>query len=177
MGFNEVPDQRYTVTCANCGSETMEVREIYSEIPRFGRMVIISMLCPKCGYRVNDSVSLESKGPKRIEFRVTRPEDLSARLIRSHSSHIKIPELGLELKPGPKSEAFITNVEGLLERFLQVVEQLGSTSGDDERERIERSIRKIRKAMQGEKPFTLIVEDEMGNSAVIPAEQFDPSDA
>ena len=174
MGFNEVPDQQYTVTCANCGRETMEVKEIYSEIPRFGRMVIISMLCPKCGYRVNDSVSLENKGPKKIEFRVTCPEDLSARLIRSNSSLIVIPEFGLELKPGPKSEAFITNVEGVLERFLQVVEQLESISCDDEKERIGASIREIRKAMQGETPFTLIVEDEMGNSAVIPAEKFEP---
>jgi zinc finger protein len=173
MGRNEVPDQAYTVTCANCGRETMEVKEIYSEIPRFGRMVIVSMLCPKCGYRLNDSISLESKGPNKIEFRVACPEDLSTRLIRSNSSHITIPEFGLELKPGPKSEAFITNVEGLLERFLQVVEQLERISGDDEKGRIAASAQAIRKAMQGEMPFTLIVEDEMGNSAVIPAEKFD----
>lgn len=174
MGLNEVPDRRYTVTCANCGRQTMEVKEIYSDIPRFGRMVIVSMLCPKCGYRLNDSVSLESKGPKKIEFRVNRQEDLSARLIRSHSSLIVVPELGLELKPGPKSEAFITNIEGLLDRFLQVVEQLESTSCDDEKSRIRASLRKIRRAMQGKVPFTLIVEDEMGNSAVIPPGKLEP---
>lgn len=174
MGFKEVPDQRYTVTCANCGRETMEVREIYSEIPRFGRMAIVSMLCTRCGYRVNDSVSLESKAPAKISFRVTCPGDLSARLIRSNSSRVSIPELGLELKPGPRSEAFITNIEGLLERFLQVAEQLESASDDDEKGRIRASLRKIRKAMQGETPFTLILEDDMGNSAVIPPGESPP---
>lgn len=148
----------------------MEVREIYSEIPRFGRMVIISMLCLKCGYRLNDSVSLESRGPKRVEFRVACPKDLSARLIRSNSSLIVIPELGLELKPGPKSEAFITNIEGLLDRFLQVVEQLYGISGGDEKVRARTSLKKIRRAMDGKLPFTVIVEDEMGNSAIIPAD-------
>jgi len=169
MGTDELPGRSYTVTCANCGRETMEVKEIYSEIPRFGKMVIVSMLCPKCGYRVSDSISLENKGPKRIEFAVKPPNDLSARLIRSHSSLIAIPELGLGLKPGPKSEAFITNIEGLLDRFLQVVEQLESTSAGAEKKRIALLLGKIRQAMKGELPFTLVIEDEMGNSAVIPA--------
>jgi zinc finger protein len=173
MGPSEVPDQLYTVTCANCGKESLEVREVYSEIPRFGRMAIVSMLCQACGYRVNDSISLECKGPKKIEFRVTRPQDLSARVIRSNSSFIAIPELGLELKPGPKSEAFITNVEGILDRFLQIAEQLESTSCDDERRHIRSSLRKLRRAIQGKMPFTLIVEDELGNSAVIPSDKFE----
>jgi len=166
--------QRYTVTCASCGRDTLEVREIYSEIPRFGRMVMVSMLCSRCGYRVNDSVSLEGKGPRRIEFKVLGPSDLSARLIRSQTSHITVPELGLELKPGPRSEAFITNVEGLLERFLQVAEQLESTSGRGKGKKTEASSHRIRRAMDGGMPFTVIVDDDMGNSAVIPADQFDP---
>jgi zinc finger protein len=134
-------------------------------------MVIVSMLCLKCGYRLNDSVSLESRGPKRIDFRVTCPDDLSARLIRSNSSLIVIPELGLELKPGPKSEAFITNIEGLLDRFLQVVEQLDGISRGEEKIRAGASIKKIRRAMGGKLPFTVIIDDEMGNSAIIPADQ------
>lgn len=174
MAGDENPEQRYTVTCASCGKETLEVREIYSEIPRFGRMVIVSMLCSRCGYRLNDSVSLESKGPKRIEFKVLRPADLSARLIRSQTSYVTVPELGLELKPGPRSEAFITNVEGLLERFLQVAEQLESTSGREDEEITKASLQRIRRAMDGGMSFTVIVEDEMGNSAVIPADQFEP---
>lgn len=173
MARGETPGQRYTVTCPSCGRDTLVVREIYSEIPRFGRTVIVSMLCSKCGYRVNDSISLESKGPKRIEFKVLIPADLSARLIRSETSYIVVPELGLELKPGPRSEAFITNLEGLLERFLQVAEQLESTSGGKKGEKTKALLKRLRRAMDGGIPFTVIVEDEAGNSAVIPANQFE----
>jgi zinc finger protein len=119
---------------------------------------------------VSDSVSLECKAPSRIEFKVKGPVDLSARLIRSSTSRIIIPELGLELMPGPRSEAFITNIEGLLERFLQVAEQL---KGKKKRGKAERLSKEIKRAMDGSAQFTVIVEDDMGNSAVIPADQFE----
>jgi C4-type Zn-finger protein len=60
----------YTVTCASCGRETLNVREVYSQIPKFGKMVMMSMLCSKCGYRLFDTVSLEYKGPAKVEFQV-----------------------------------------------------------------------------------------------------------
>lgn len=174
MASDQATANIYTVTCASCGKETLDVKEVYYDLPRFGRMVIVSMLCSKCGYRVSDSVSLENKGPKRSELRISRPADLSTKLIRSQTSRITVPELGLELHPGPKSEAFITNIEGLLERFLQVAEQLASSSEGEGRERAACLSREIRRAMEGDIPFTVIVEDEMGNSALIPPTQSVP---
>lgn len=161
-------EQSYTVTCASCGQKTLVVRELYSKVPRFGTLVLISMLCSNCGYRVFDSISLEYKGPERIEFKVSGPKDLSAKVIRSTSSSITIPELGIELKPGPKSDSFITNIEGLLDRFVAVAEQLASSSKGVLLERANAALDKIRLAMDGKVPFTLIIEDESGNSAVVP---------
>lgn len=171
MGEKGQEGQSYKVTCASCGRETLEVWEVYSEIPRFGRMVIVSMLCPRCGYRANDSISLENKGPQRIEYRVAGPADLSSRVIRSQSGHVIIPELGLELMPGPKSEAFITNVEGLLVRFLEIARQLETSPDGSGAERARASAEAIERAIEGEAPFTLVIEDELGNSAVIPSGQ------
>lgn len=159
---------KYIVLCASCGFESLEVREVYADIPRFGRAVIISMLCKKCGYRVNDIIPLEYKGPSKIEYKVKCLKDLSARVIRAKGSKITIPELGLELTPGPRAEAFITNVEGILNRFLEIAEFLYNTSNGITKDKARDAIEKIKQAMNVEFEFTVIMEDELGNSAIIP---------
>ncbi|MCS7097717.1 MAG: ZPR1 zinc finger domain-containing protein [Candidatus Methanomethyliaceae archaeon] len=157
---------KYNVLCACCGY-SLEVKEIYIEIPKFGRTVIISMLCANCGYRVNDVVPLEYKGASKIEYKVKGLRDLSAKVIRSKSARIVIPELGLELTPGPRAEGFITNVEGVLDRFLCIAEYLYEISSGVAKRRAKNAIDKIKQAMNGEFEFTIIMEDELGNSAII----------
>jgi zinc finger protein len=173
---NEPQENNYTVTCASCGKETLNVKELFSLIPRFGRVVMISMLCSNCGYRVFDTLSLEDKGPSKIEFKVNGLKDLSSRVIRSSSSILTIPELGLELKPGDKSEGFITNIEGVLVRFLAFAEQLYRSVEPEEKEGAMATIEKIKLAMEGTGPFTVIIDDEYGNSAILlPEEDGSPS--
>ncbi|MEM2001091.1 MAG: ZPR1 zinc finger domain-containing protein [Candidatus Methanomethylicaceae archaeon] len=171
----ETPDERkeitYKVLCASCGEEALEVKEVYVKIPRFGKMLILSMLCSRCGYRVFDTVALEYSGPSKIEYSVRNARDLSARVIRSTTSTIMIPELGLELRPGPRSEAFITNVEGVLDRFLAIAEQLYRGSEGNAKERAKRALEKIKLAMDGKIQFKIIIEDEAGNSAIVPPEE------
>jgi zinc finger protein len=163
-------ENNYTVSCANCGKETLAVKELYSVIPRFGHVVMISMLCSSCGYRIFDTINLEDKGPIKIEYKVNLKKDLSARVIRSSTGIVTMPELGLELKPGPKSDAFITNVEGMLDRFLAIAEQLSHNDEQGVNQEAQAAIIKIKRAMEGEIPFTIIIEDEYGNSGIIPPE-------
>jgi zinc finger protein len=158
----------YKITCSCCGEESLEVKEVQTDIPKFGKLVIISMLCSKCGYRFNDIIPLEYKGPSKIEYKVKELKDLSAKVIRSKTSKITIPELGLELLPGPRAEAFITNIEGVLDRFLSIAEYLYDTSRGIIKKRALEAINKIKLAMDGKIEFTLIIEDEYGNSAIIP---------
>lgn len=163
---------KYNVLCASCGFESLEVKEVYVDIPKLGRVIIISMLCTKCGYRVNDIIPLEYKGPSKIEYKVKCLKDLSARVIRSKGSKIIIPELGLELTPGPRAETFITNIEGVLDRFLWIAEHLYNTSSGITKNKAKDVIEKIKQAMNVEFEFTVIMEDELGNSAIIPPEVF-----
>lgn len=156
----------YRANCASCGKETLVVKEVFTSLPKFGSAVLISMICQNCGYRMSDVLLLENKGPKRAEFKVKDISGLNARVVRSSSARIEIPELGLELKPGSMPEGFITNVEGVLMRFLEVAEQLRDSAEDDERERAANAIQQIIGAMNGKIPFTIIIEDEMGNSGV-----------
>lgn len=162
-------EQSYTVTCSSCGNETLQVREIYYEVPRFGTMVIVYMSCPRCGFSLHDTISLGFQGPSKIELVVKGPEGLSSKLIRSTTASISIPELGLELTPGPRSEAFITNVEGLLERFAEIADQLADSSDGETKEKAIEAQERIALAKEGKVPFRIIILDEAGNSAIVPA--------
>jgi zinc finger protein len=168
MTDEDLKETSYKVICASCGKKTLNVKEVYSNIPNFGRMVILSMLCSNCGYRLFDTISLEQKGPARVEFVVNSVEDLKAKIVRSTTSTLTVPELGLELKPGPRSEAFITNIEGVLDRFLGIAEQLMKSSEGKTKENAKRAVSKIRLAMGGKIPFKVIIDDEFGNSIIIP---------
>ena len=172
--MKEQSEQNYTINCPICGKETLSAKEVYYEVPRFGTMVIISMLCSNCGYRMFDAFSLDFKGPSRVEYAVKNREGLNARVIRSTTATLAIPELGLEIKPGERSEAFITNVEGVLERFAQIAEQLANSMEGDEKTRAHEALAQIKLAMEGKKEFTVVIEDEDGNSAVFGPEEPSP---
>ena len=161
-------EQSYTVTCISCGKETLNVKDVYYNIPKFGIMVISSMLCSNCGYRVFDTTSLDTQGPARIEFKVNKSKDLYAKVIRSSTSSIRIPELGLELTPGSRAEAFVTDVEGVLDRFLEITEQLINSADIKPIDNAIAVRERIKLAMEGKVPFTIVIEDEAGNSAIVP---------
>ena len=72
-----------------------------------------------------------------------------------------IPELGLELYPGPLAESFITNVEGLLNRFLKLLPLF------EDRKKVEEIERKIKDAVEGKLRFTISMSDPSGVSHFI----------
>jgi len=169
-------ENHYTATCASCGKDALKVTELYTDIPRFGNAVMITMNCPDCGYRVFDIISLEDRGPVKVSYHVKSPMDLSARVIRSSTSTVTIPELGLELVPGNRSDAFITNIEGLLDRFLAVGEQLvRSAEGEVEKKNAEVAVQRIKEAMDGKVAFTVTLSDEFGNGAILSPDGDSPS--
>jgi len=163
--------QRYRLQCPVCGSEELEVVEAYHDIPFFGKAVLTSMMCSRCGYRRSDVASLEVKPPCRYELKVEGPEDLSIRVVRSSTATVTIPELGVEIKPGPVAEGFISNVEGVLRRIERVLEQLVRDAETPKEEtRAKEALEKVRAAVEGRLSFTLIIDDPYGNSFIAPKE-------
>jgi len=72
------------------------------------------------------------------------------------------------MEPGTSSIGFVTNVEGLFERFKQVIEQERDSSDDEDvRENAKKLLKKIWKVKLGDMKVTLIIEDPSGNSAII----------
>jgi len=155
------------IACPVCTGQTLSVRQIPYDIPYFGKVLIIVMQCSRCGFSHRDVLSLEEHEPSRYEVTVEGLADLNIRVVRSSTATVRIPELGVCIEPGPMAEGFISNVEGLLERVVRVVGLLNSEEDPAERAKYERFLRRLREAREGRTKFTLILEDPLGNSAII----------
>lgn len=151
--------------CPACGEEVDYLYET-EQIPYFSEILIITCSCPLCGYRFSDIQSLTVNQPVRFEFRVEREEDLMVRVVRSTQGEIIIPELGVEINPGPACEGFVSNVEGILMRIDKVLDGV-LIDGEDEARRTALDLKeKIAMVGCGTFPITLIITDPMGNSLI-----------
>ncbi len=158
-----------TVVPGPCPSCSKEIEYLYQteNIPYFSDILIVSANCLSCGYRYVDTHLLKSEEPCRYEFFLSGAEDLSVRVIRSMTGTIKIPELGMQIDPGPACHGFVTNIEGVLDRIENVVRGTLIWAENEERENATILLDQITRARAGVFPFTLIIEDPSGNSAII----------
>ena len=74
-----------TIVPGPCPYCNTEIEYLYQteNIPYFSDILIISAVCPTCGYRYVDTQMLKSAGPVRYEMPVTTTEDLNVRVVRS----------------------------------------------------------------------------------------------
>lgn len=115
-------EQVVEIPCPICSAEG-NVRMIthIDEIPYFGEHTQITVLCHSCGWRQTDFIPAEGKKPGGWTMKIAKPEHIQARVVRSSSCTIRIPELDLEVKPGTSSTGYVSNVEGVINRFMDVI--------------------------------------------------------
>ncbi|MFX1520462.1 MAG: ZPR1 zinc finger domain-containing protein [Promethearchaeota archaeon] len=153
--------------CPVCNNSTMKVTTREIDVPHFGQTLLYSSLCRNCGFRQSWQYPLEARSPCRYTLYVSEPSDLTSRIVKSNTASIKIPELGFSLESKMSSDPFITNVEGVLQRAKSATQTLNSwAESQEEKEKIEKKLQKIEKAIAGELPFTLIIEDPLGISVI-----------
>ena len=104
------------------------------EIPYFGEHTQVTVLCHSCGWRQPDFIPAEGRKPGGWTFDIESESDLSVRVVRSSSCTVCIPELDLEVNPGSAATGFVTNMEGILVRFVDIVKMVMKDIGDDEPE-------------------------------------------
>jgi zinc finger protein len=157
-----------SVVAGRCPYCEREIQYLYQteNIPYFSDILIVSGRC-ECGYRHADTLILGESEPSRWEIRVEGPGDLGARVVRSASGSIRIPELGVAIDPGPACDGFVSNVEGVLGRIDDVIAGVLTWAEGEERENALAIREQIRLAREGSIPFTLSIEDPTGNSAII----------
>jgi zinc finger protein len=154
--------------CPVCGTEGLRMRSMGLDLPYFGDALQTTVLCEACGFRHGDVLLMHQGPPTRHRLRVRGSSDLSARVVRSSSSTVRVPEIGAMMEPGMGSEAFISNAEGVLHRFRDILGFLARHADTDARkEAARRSLRTLERMIEGSEPFTLVLEDPSGNSAIL----------
>jgi zinc finger protein len=158
-----------TVVPGPCPTCNTEIEYLYTteNIPYFSDILIISAICPSCGYKFVDTQMLKHGEPVRYMYRTATPEDLAIRVMRSMSASIEIPELGVRIDPGPTCQGFVSNIEGVLDRIVQAIGSAIVDGDDEERENARLLLEKIARVKCGELSVTFILEDPNGNSAIV----------
>ncbi len=146
--------------CPSCSAEGLERGTDEIDIPHFGKVVHYFMRCNRCGYRIND-FAFQGNFPNEDKVKIEKKEDLDIKIVRGSGATVLIPELGLELYPGPLAESFITNVEGLLNRFLQLLPLF------EDKDKVSEVEEKIHSAVEGKFSFTISMTDPSGVSHFI----------
>jgi zinc finger protein len=158
------------------------------EIPYFGEHTQVTVMCHSCGWRQTDFIPAEGKKPGGWSLAIDSLETLSARVIRSSSCTIKVHELDLEVAPGSNATGYVSNVEGVLSRFKDIVlmvlrdiesELLGMAESDESDEaakaealealgRLNEMVERIETAgKEGSLPLTLELLDPHGHSMIM----------
>ena len=166
--MNEDQLTEMIIKCPACsveGKAKSIMKEL--EIPHFGKVLETTIQCPKCGFRHSDVIALEQNDPAKYIIEINK-NNLSVRVVRSQSATIEIPEIGVKVEPGPKSEGFVTNVEGVLIRFEDAVKKALNLFEDEQsQENAKNTLKQIEELKKGNATATLIILDPFGQSNIV----------
>ena len=180
-------EQSVNIPCPICSIEG-EVKMIahIDEIPYFGEHTQVTVLCNSCGWRQTDFIPAEGKKSGAWKLIIDNPEKLLARVVRSSSCTVKIEELDLVVNPGGNSTGYVSNVEGVMNRFVDVINMVlrdvqnealqhaaegidegieETTQAIDKLETMLRTIESLKK--DDSEPITLELLDPNGHSMII----------
>lgn len=157
--------------CPMCHEKKLTLTEEDMDIPYFGKTYIYSMKCEGCHYFKGDVEAAERKEPCKITFTIESEKDMKVRIVKSAEASINIPQLKMSVTPGPSSIGYVSNIEGVLDRFVEIIEWERDAADDEEEEDVKKRakviLKKIRKVKWGDMPLKIIIEDPSGNSAII----------
>ncbi len=147
--------------CPVCNVAGLEITTHTHNIPYFDEVMESVFKCPRCGYRSVDVLVLGEKEPSRYTLKIETADDMNTRVVRSGKATAEVPEIGVKITPGPDSEGYITNVEGVLKRIEDIV--IMQKDSEKKKEVLE----KIKRAKEGKFTLNLKITDPSGNSAII----------
>ena len=166
-------ESRVEQDCPICFTEgTLRMIAHSSEIPYFGEHTQITMVCEGCGWKVTDFIPADGKKPGAWSLVIDSEEHMSTRVVRSSSCTIRIGELGLEVSPGGSSTGYVSNIEGVLNRFEDAVGTIRrqaerDNEGADILTRCEEMVTSIDSVKRGVMSVTLELLDPVGHSQIL----------
>ena len=153
--------------CPMCMKKTLSLSEEEIDIPHFGPTFIFSMTCSSCKYHKSDVEATQLKEAARYELEVEGEDDMSIKIVKSSGATLKIPRI-VTVTPGPASEGYFSNVEGVLNRVKTGVKQARDSAEDDsDKKKAKNMLKKINRVIWGKEKLKIILEDPTGNSAIL----------
>ena len=153
--------------CPMCGKKELTLSEDVIEIPHFGKVYVFSAHCDGCNYHKSDIEPAETREPTKYTLDVESEDDLNIRIIKSSHAELKIPHL-ITIEPGPASEGYVTNVEGVLQRVKSILTNQKEVEDDNTiKNKLKNQIKKLSKVLVGREKIKIIIEDPTGFSAIV----------
>ncbi|MFT4343848.1 MAG: ZPR1 zinc finger domain-containing protein [Candidatus Woesearchaeota archaeon] len=163
----QAPEVVHNQPCPMCQKKTLTLMEAERDVAFFGKVFVFSMNCSSCHFHKADVETEKGGKPIKVTFDITSEEDMKVRVIKSSTATIKLPRI-TSIEPGPASNGYVTNIEGIFNRVKNQIESVRDTSDDnDERKKAKNLLKKLRKIMWGEEKLTITLEDPEGNSAIV----------
>lgn len=156
--------------CPMCLKKTLTLTEDAINIPPMGKFFVFGMECEdkECGFQKSDVESEQPRDPCKIIFTIEKDKDMSVRVIKSAAAKLSFPQLKLSVEPGVDAIGYISNIEGVLQRFEQVLKTERDIAEEDEdKTKCKNLLKKIWKIKCGDIPTQMIIEDPTGNSAIV----------
>ena len=165
-------ESKIDVSCVICGFDGgLSMLAHTEEIAYFGEHTQVTLTCPGCGWRQTDFIPAEAREGSSHTYRIDSTDDLQVRVIRGSACTVRLLELDLEVRPGSHSTGYVSNIEGVLNRFQDVVDMVGrqaAIEGDDgaitELEQMTQAMLEIRR---GQREATLQLQDPHGHSMIL----------
>ena len=171
-------EQDIDFPCPVCGAAgSVKMLTHIDEIPYFGEHTQVTLLCDGCSWRQTDFIPAEGKKAGAWALTVDAPEKLTARVVRASSCTIRVPELDLSVNPGSNATGYVSNVEGVLKRFLDIINMVqrdlmsSSEPSDEETEQLAQLINMsailTQLGQDQPTPITLELLDPHGHSMIL----------
>ncbi len=155
--------------CPQCHDEgSLSMLALNSEIPYFGEHTQITVMCDSCGWKHTDFIPSDGEKPGFSSIVVDSAEKTTARVVRSSSCTIRIPELDLEVSPGGSSSGYVTNIEGVIKRFEEAIMTVIRGNEDPGAGQIaEQILERLGLAKSGDEEIRVDLLDPRGRSQII----------
>ena len=167
-------DEKYSlpeiqsITCPRCKEGIIDMNRTLHKLPDGEEILILLMECNSCAFSRSDVIPLVSAFQAGIYTLEIDDGDLTAKIFRSPSGIITLPEADFEIEPGQAAEYLITNVEGILNRMIRWSKVMLSQYDEKELEhkKVESTLKILTECITGGRKFHLILSDNVGGSYI-----------
>ncbi|MBE57644.1 MAG: hypothetical protein CMB01_04670 [Euryarchaeota archaeon] len=160
------------VSCVICGYDGgISMLAHTEEIAYFGEHTQVTLTCPACGWRQTDFIPAEAREASCQSYHIDSAEDLQVRVIRGSACTVRLVELDLEVRPGSHSTGYVSNIEGVLNRFQEVIDMVGRQAATEGQQDAIAELTTLTEAMleirDGQRGATLEFLDPHGHSMIL----------